>query len=73
LCKWLAGLIDCEGSLLVSKKGYTSLEITTVAALLEDLPCLKYIKNKLSGSIKMLAQQQELKLGDIDCITKRYD
>lgn len=42
-CKWLAGLIDGDGSLLVSKKGYTSLEITMG---LEDLPCLKYIQNK---------------------------
>jgi len=49
-CQWLAGLIDGDGSLLVSKKGYTSLEITMG---LEDLPCLKYIQNKLSGSIKL--------------------
>jgi hypothetical protein len=49
-CEWLAGLIDGDGSLLVSKQGYTSLEITMG---LEDLPCLKYIQNKLSGSIKM--------------------
>jgi hypothetical protein len=34
----------------VSKKGYSSLEITMG---LEDLPCLKYIQNKLGGSIKM--------------------
>jgi len=49
-CEWLAGLIDGDGCLLVSKKGYTSLEITMD---LNDLPCLKYIQNKLGGSIKM--------------------
>ncbi len=49
-CEWLAGLIDGDGSLQVSKKGYTSLEITMG---LEDLPCLRYIQNKLGGSIKM--------------------
>ena len=49
-CEWLAGLIDGDGSLQVSKKGYTSLEITMG---LEDLPCLRYVQNKLGGSIKM--------------------
>jgi hypothetical protein len=49
-CQWLAGLIDGDGCLLVSKKGYTSLEITVA---LEDLPLLRYIQNKLGGSIKM--------------------
>ena len=49
-CEWLAGLIDGDGSLLVSKKGYTSLEITMG---LEDLRCLRYIQDKLGGSIKM--------------------
>lgn len=49
-CEWLAGLIDGDGSLQVSKKGYTSLEITMG---LEDLPCLRYIQDKLGGSIKM--------------------
>lgn len=49
-CEWLAGLIDGDGSLQVSKKGYTSLEITMG---FEDLPCLRYIQNKLGGSIKL--------------------
>jgi len=49
-CEWLAGIIDGDGSLQVSKKGYTSLEITMG---LEDLPCLRYIQDKLGGSIKM--------------------
>jgi LAGLIDADG endonuclease len=48
-CEWLAGLIDGDGSLQVSKQGYTSLEITMG---LEDLPCLRFIQNKLGGSIK---------------------
>ena len=49
-CEWLAGLIDGDGSLQVSKKGYCSLEITMS---LEDLSCLHYIQNKLGGNIKM--------------------
>jgi hypothetical protein len=59
-CEWLAGLIDGDSSLQVSKQGYTSLEITMG---LEDLPCLRFIQNKpwswtvprpgLGGSIKM--------------------
>uniref|UniRef100_UPI0023F45955 LAGLIDADG homing endonuclease n=1 Tax=Cyathus jiayuguanensis TaxID=380660 RepID=UPI0023F45955 len=49
-CEWLAGIIDGDGSLLVSKKGYTSLEITMG---LEDLRCLRYIQDKLGGSIKL--------------------
>ena len=49
-CEWLAGLIDGDGCLLVSQKGYTSLELTMA---LEDLRCLRYIQDKLGGSIKM--------------------
>ena len=50
ICEWLAGIIDGDGSFQVSKKGYTSLEITMG---LEDLRCLRYIQDKLGGSIKM--------------------
>lgn len=49
-CQWLAGLIDGDGSLQVSKQGYTSCEITMGIA---DEPCLRYIQNKLGGSIKV--------------------
>jgi hypothetical protein len=49
-CEWLAGIIDGDGSLQVSKKGYTSLEITMG---LEDLAILRYIQDKLGGSIKL--------------------
>lgn len=48
--EWLAGLIDGDGSLLLSKQGYASLEITMG---LEDQACLRYIQNKLGGSIKL--------------------
>lgn len=48
-CQWLAGLIDGDGSLLVSKAGYTSCEITMGSA---DLPCLRYLQDKLGGSLK---------------------
>lgn len=49
-CQWLSGIIDGDGCFLVSKKGYTSLEVTMSA---EDLPLLQFIKTKLGGSIKM--------------------
>ena len=48
--EWLSGLIDGDGSLLVSKKGYTSCEITMP---LSDEYVLRYIQNKLGGSIKL--------------------
>nr|QKY64118.1 putative LAGLIDADG endonuclease [Colemanosphaera charkowiensis] len=47
--EWLAGLIDGDGSLLISKAGYCSLEITVESC---DEPMLIYIQNKLGGSIK---------------------
>lgn len=48
--EWLAGLIDGDGCLLVSKQGYISLEIIMDVT---DVKCLQYIKQKLGGSIKM--------------------
>lgn len=47
--QWLAGLIDGDGCLLVSKAGYTSCEITVALA---DERLLRTIQNKLGGSIK---------------------
>lgn len=48
--EWLGGIIDGDGSLQVSKKGYPSLEITMG---LEDLHLLRFIQDKLKGSIKL--------------------
>jgi len=47
--QWLAGLIDGDGSLQVSKAGYSSCEITVALA---DERMLRIIQNKLGGSIK---------------------
>lgn len=47
--QWLAGVIDGDGSLQVSKAGYTSCEITVALA---DERLLRIIQNKLGGSIK---------------------
>lgn len=47
---WLAGIIDGDGSLLISKKGYISCEITMG---LQEQYALKFIKNKLGGYIKI--------------------
>ena len=49
-CEWLAGIIDGDGSLQLSKQGYTSLEITMG---LEDLALLRFIQNKIGGNIKL--------------------
>ncbi len=49
-CQWLAGLIDGDGCLLVSKQGYTSCEITMG---ITDEPCLRYLQDKIGGSIKV--------------------
>lgn len=48
--EWLSGLIDGDGSLLVNKKKYTTCEITMP---LSDEYVLRYIQNKLGGSIKL--------------------
>jgi LAGLIDADG endonuclease len=47
--QWLAGLIDGDGHLGVSKKGYTSCEITIG---IKDVSALILVKNKLGGSVK---------------------
>ena len=48
--EWLAGLIDGDGSFLLSKKGYASFELTMD---IRDEHCLNIIKNKYGGSIKL--------------------
>ena len=48
--EWLAGLIDSDGSFLLSKKGYGSLEITMD---IRDEHALQIIKNVYGGSIKL--------------------
>lgn len=47
--QWLAGLIDGDGTLQVSKAGYSSCEITVSLA---DERLLRIIQNKLGGAIK---------------------
>jgi ubiquinol-cytochrome c reductase cytochrome b subunit len=48
--QWLAGIIDGVGSLQISKKGYTSLEITMG---ISDFSALNKIKTIFGGSIKV--------------------
>jgi intein/homing endonuclease len=48
--EWLAGLIDGDGSFLLSKKGYASLEITMDV---RDEHALQIVKNVYGGSIKL--------------------
>jgi len=71
--EWLAGLIDGDGSLLVSKSGYSSCEITMS---LQDEHALAIIKQKLGGSIKLRSGVKALRYrlhnnkGMIDLITR---
>ena len=71
--QWLAGIIDGEGSLQVSKKDYTSCEITVALA---DEHLLRIIQNKLGGSLKPRAGVRAIrwrlhnKSGMIDLITR---
>lgn len=48
--QWLAGLIDGDGSFLLSKSGYASLEITMD---IRDEHALHIVKNIYGGSIKL--------------------
>lgn len=48
--EWLAGIIDGDGSFLLSKKGYASLEIIMD---IRDEHALQIIKNVYGGSIKL--------------------
>jgi hypothetical protein len=48
--QWLAGLIDGDGSFLLTKKGYASLEITMD---IRDERALQIIKNVYGGSLKL--------------------
>ena len=56
--EWLAGLIDGDGSFLLSKKGYASFEITMDV---RDEHCLNIIKNKYGGSIKLRSNANALR------------
>lgn len=57
-CEWLAGIIDGDGCFLLSKKGYTSLEITTQ---LRDKKILYLIKQKFGGSVKLYSGDNYLR------------
>ncbi len=71
--EWLAGLIDGDGSLLVSKLGYCSCEITMS---IQDQHALTIIKQKLGGSIKLRSGTRAIryrlhnKAGMIDLVNR---
>jgi hypothetical protein len=50
--QWLAGLIDGDGYFILTKKGYSSCEITMDA---RDVKALYEIKHKYGGTIKLIS------------------
>lgn len=56
--EWLAGLIDGDGCFQVTKKGYSSLEISME---LRDQNCLYQIQDKFGGSVKLKQGQNWLR------------
>lgn len=56
--QWLAGLIDGDGYLGLSRFGYASLEITMD---LKDEHALQQIKQKLGGSVKLRAGSKSVR------------
>ena len=56
--QWLAGLVDGDGSFLLSKKGYASLEITMD---IRDEHALHIVKNVYGGSIKLRSNAKALR------------
>lgn len=56
--EWLAGLIDGDGSFLLTKKGYASLEITMD---FRDEHALQTVKNVYGGSIKLRSNANALR------------
>ena len=56
--EWLAGLIDGDGYFSMTKKGYTSLEITMD---IRDEHALNMIKNVYGGTIKLVTGKRALR------------
>ena len=56
--EWLAGLIDGDGYFSMTKKGYTSLEITMD---IRDEHALNIIKNVYGGTIKLVTGKRALR------------
>jgi Cytochrome C and Quinol oxidase polypeptide I/LAGLIDADG-like domain len=49
ICQWIAGVIDGDGNLHISKKGYVELSIVMEP---RDIACLYKIKERYGGSVK---------------------
>lgn len=47
--QWIAGIIDGDGSISISKKGYCTIEIVIE---IRDIACFSKIKHRYGGSIK---------------------
>lgn len=72
--EYFAGVIDADGSLLISKTGYGSLEITMD---IRDEKCLRYLQNHLIGAkiknrsgVKAIRLRVHNKEGMLDIINK---
>lgn len=52
ISQWIAGIIDGDGYIYISKKGYCTIEIVIE---IRDIACLTKIKNRYGGSIKSIS------------------
>ena len=50
--EWIGGIIDGDGHIHISKKGYTTIEIVIE---IRDIACLSKIKHRYGGSIKSIS------------------
>lgn len=50
--EWIGGIIDGDGYIYISKKGYCTIEIVIE---IRDIACLSKIKNRYGGSIKSVS------------------
>ena len=50
--QWIAGIVDGDGHIYISKKGYCTIEISIE---IRDIACLSKIKNRYGGSIKSIS------------------
>ncbi|CAO1638535.1 unnamed protein product, partial (mitochondrion) [Parajaminaea phylloscopi] len=51
--QWIAGLVDGDGTISISKKGYCTIEVVIEV---RDIACLMKLKNRYGGSVKLITK-----------------